>query len=105
MKDSKSINISKKKYIIKINDNKYNLRISLDNEDIEFKVYQLNDKIFIYYKNKFDIKNINDIFSLNFNNMAKVIEFIDSVYINNKILITFDINNVMNYIIKYSDKI
>ena len=36
--------IIKKEYIIDINNNKYNLIITIiDNEFIEFKVYQLND--------------------------------------------------------------
>ena len=103
--ESKKENIIiKKEYNIDINNNTYNLIITLDNEFIEFKVYQLNDIKFIYYKNKFNLNNINNILDLSlniYNNLEKVLELIDLVYKNKKLLINIDINNKMNLIIRY----
>ena len=102
--ESKKKNKIKKEYKIEINNNKYNLIITIDNEFIEFKVYQLNDIIFNYYKNKFDLKNINNILDLSFNkynNLEKVLELIDTAYTNKKLLINCDINNKMDIIIRY----
>ena len=103
--ESKKKNITiKKEYNIDINNNKYNLIITLDDEFIEFKVYQLNDIKFIYYKNKFNLNNINNILDLSFNiynNLEKVLQLIDLAYKNKKLLINIDINNKMNLIIRY----
>ena len=103
--ESKKKNITiKKEYNIDINNNKYNLIITLDNEFIEFKVYQLNDIKFIYYKNKFNLNNINNILDLSlniYNNLEKVLQLIDLAYKNKNLLINIDINNKMNLIIRY----
>ncbi len=103
--ESKKKNITiKKEYNIDINNNKYNLIITLDDEFIEFKVYQLNDIKFIYYKNKFNLNNINNILDLSlniYNNLEKVLQLIDLAYKNKKLLINIDINNKMNLIIRY----
>ena len=103
--ESKKKNIIiKKEYNLDINNNKYNLIITLDNEFIEFKVYQLNDIKFIYYKNKFNLNNINNILDLSlniYNNLEKVLQLIDLAYKNKNLLINIDINNKMNLIIRY----
>ena len=99
-----NIKIIKKEYKIKKNENNYNLIISKDNEYIYFKIYQLNELISIYYKNKFDLKNIINILNLSpnlYENLDKVIELIDECYKNEKILINEEKNNKMNLIIKY----
>ena len=78
-------NIIKKEYKIEINDNKYNLIITLDNEFIELKVYHFDDLAIKLYKNKFNLDSINNILNLNINkyyNLEKVLELIDTVYTN-----------------------
>ena len=89
--DKSKKNIIKKEYIIEINKNKYNLIITLEYNFIEFKIYPLNNIIINYYKNKFNLENINNILDLSFNiynNLEKVLELIDSAYINKKLLKT-----------------
>ena len=99
-----NLKIIKKEYKIKKNEKIYNLIISKDNEYIYFKIYKLNELISIYYKNKFDLKNIINILNLSthlYDNLDKVIELIDECYKNKKILINEEKDNKMYLIIKY----
>ena len=94
----------KKEYKIEMNGNEYLLFITLDEKYINFKLIHVNDIIFIYYINKFDLNDINNKLDLSFNinnNLEKVMKLVDSCFSNNKLSIKYDINNDINIIMKY----
>ena len=99
--------IGKKEYELEMNDNKYNLSISIDSKYIIFKLSPINDIIFIYYMNKFDLNGINDKLGVNYKNLEKIMKLIDSCYNNNKLLLKYkrdsEINIIMRYIIGYEE--
>ena len=93
--------IEKKEYELEINNIKYNLSIKTDNKYIYFKLSPINDIIFIYYMNKYDLDIINNKLCLVYNNLEKVVKLIDACYSNNKLLLKYDRDNEINLIIKY----
>ena len=96
--------VVKKEYNIEINDEKYKLILILENKFIYLKIYKLNDIVFIYYENRFNLKDINNILDKNSNicnNLEEVIDLIDSSYENKKLIINNNKDNIMNIIIKY----
>ena len=104
--EKNNITIKKKEYKLEMNNNKYNLIIFIDNKYINFKLTQINDIIFNYYINKYDLNSINNTIDLTFkkyNNLEKVMKLINDCYNNNKLLIKKDdeMNNEINIIMKY----
>ena len=102
LKDKKEV--IKKEYNIEINNEKYNLEISIDNHLINIKINKINNLELIYYENKYNLKEINNILCINSNiykNLEEVLEFIDLAYKNNKIIINYSRENEINIIIKY----
>ena len=96
--------IVKKEYNIEINNEKYNFMIIKDSKLINLKIYKLNNIEFIYYENKFNLKDINNILKRNSNicnNLEEVIDLIDSAYKNKKLIIYYNNDNIMNIKIKY----
>ena len=96
--------IVKKEYNIEINNEKYNLMINIDSKLINFKIYKLNNMEFIYYENKFNLKDINNILYMNSNicnNLEEVFDLIDSAYNNKKVIVYYNNNNIMNLKMKY----
>ena len=57
----------KKEYELEENGNRYQLNINLNNKYIDFKLTPINDIIFIYYINKYDLNSINNKLSLSHN--------------------------------------
>ena len=51
----------KKEYKLRMNNNQYSLNIFIDNNYINFKISQINDILYNYYINKFDLKAISNI--------------------------------------------
>ena len=100
--------IGKKEYELEMNNNKYNLRIFIDSKYISFKLSPINDIMFIYYMNKFDLNGINDKLGVNYKNLEKIMKLIDSCYNNNKLLLKYnrdnEINIIMRYIIGYDEE-
>ena len=102
--EKNEIIIKKKEYKLEMNKNEYNLIITIDEKYINFKLIPINDIIFIYYINKFDLNEINNKLGLSFSindNLDKVMKLVDSCFSNNKLSIKFDINKDINIIIKY----
>ena len=96
--------IKKKEYELEENGNRYKLNITLKIIYIDFKLTPINDIIFIYYINKYDLNSINNKLSLSHNmydNLEKVMKLIDDCYINNKLSLKIDINNEINMTMKY----
>ena len=96
--------IKKKEYELEENANRYKLNITLKIIYIDFKLTPINDIIFIYYINKYDLNSINNKLSLShnmYNNLEKVMKLIDDCYINNKLSLKIDINNEINLALKY----
>ena len=96
--------IKKKEYELEENGNRYKLNITLKIIYIDFKLTPINDIIFIYYINKYDLNSINNKLSLShniYNNLEKVMKLIDDCYINNKLSLKIDINNEINLALKY----
>ena len=78
--------------------------ITIDNKLIILKIYKLNNMEFINYENQFNLKDINNILYKNSNicnNLEEVLELIDSIYKNKKLIINNNKDNIMNIIIKY----
>ena len=93
----------KKEYKLRMNNNQYSLNIFIDNNYINFKISQINDILYNYYINKFDLKAINKILDLNYevyNNLEKILELMDNYYNNSKILIKSVMDNEINLIIR-----
>ena len=91
--EKNEINIKMMKYKLEMNKNEYNLIITIDNKYINFKLIPINDIIFIYYINKFDLNEINNKLGLSFNindNLEKVMKLVDNCFSNNKLSIKFD---------------
>ena len=87
----------KKKYQLEIQREKYKLSITIDNRYINFKLYPVNNNLFIYYKNQFDLRNINDLLYLNnkiYSNTEKILKLIDDCHSNNKLSLKDDIGTI-----------
>ena len=100
--DNPSI-IKKKNYKLEINNNKFNLNITINNKSINFKLHQINDIIF-YYKNHFNLNDIVNKLEIShklYNDLEKVMDLIDNCYHNNKLSIKFNTNDKINMILKY----
>ena len=96
--------IIKREYNIEINNEKHKLKLTIDNKLINLKIYKINNMDFKYYENQFNLKDINNILYKNSNicnNLEEVLELIDSIYKNKKLIINNNKDNIMNIIIKY----
>ena len=96
---------TQKKFIIKMNDNKYRLTIIKYDKCIQLKVNNINNLNLYYYQNIYTFKNIIDIFKLDINlyyNFDKVMDLIKDAYLNNNILLKL-FNNNINLIIRYNN--
>ena len=84
----------KKEYNLMMNNKPYKLIISHDNKYINFIVKDQN--IFFQYKNEFDLQNIIQNLKLNvyfYNDLNKIIELLDKVFLNKKMIINYDGKN------------
>ena len=102
--EKNDLSIKKKEYELEENANRYKLNLTLKNKYLGFKLTPINDIIFIYYINKYDLNSINNKLSLShniYNNLEKVMKLIDDCYINNKLSLKIDINNEINLALKY----
>ena len=93
--------IERKEYELEMNNIKYNLSIKTDNKYIYFKLSPINDIIFIYYMNKYDLNSINNKLGLSYNQLEKVMKLIDTCYHNNKLSLKYNRDKEIDIIMKY----
>ena len=85
----------KKEYSIQINNISYKFIIYIDHIHIYFLIKEINNIVFYIYENKYDIDQIIKILKLNVNfydNLHKIINLLDQVYLRNKIKLEYIIN-------------
>ena len=94
--------LEKKEYMLDVNNSSYQLIIMRDNEYLDIELNELyNNKILTIYINKFSFDDLIDISKLNmYDNLENILELINDVYLNNKISLISN-NENMNLIIKY----
>jgi len=96
-----------KEYTFEINNIKYKLILVKDSQNIEFKLYNINNLSIYYYCSKYSFTKIIDIMKLKndlYNNLKKIIQIIDNAYLYNKISLSFENNDYIKLIIKLSNK-
>ena len=92
-----------REYNIKNNNKEYNLRIEIENKNIYFILYNLNESLDYNYKNKMDLLTITNKLELNpskYQNFEIILKIFDNIYKKNKININFIDNNSCNLIVK-----
>ena len=94
----------KKEYNIKINNKPYLFAIQHDNKNIYFIIKEKNNLLFFQYKNEYDLSKIIQYLKLNvnfYNDFNKIIELLDKVFLNKKMIISYnEKNDVFNINIK-----
>ena len=87
---------NKNEYLFNIEDNEYKLHINKENQYIFFKIEQSNNISLYNYQNKYELKQINDILNLNnkIDNFDEIRELFDKSYLNNKLSININDNNI-----------
>ena len=92
-----------REYNIKNENKEYNLRIEIENTNIYFILYNLNESLEYNYKNKMDLLTITNKLELNpskYQNLEIILKIFDNIYKKNKIIINFIDNNSCNLIVK-----
>ena len=92
-----------REYNIKNENKEYNLRIEIENKNINFILYNLNESLEYNYKNKLDLLTITNKLELNpskYQNLEIILKIFDNIYKKNKIIFNFIDNNSCNLIIK-----
>ena len=95
--------IAHREYIIKTEDNEYNLRIEIDKEYIYFILSKLNEPLEYTYKNKMDLSTIVNKFELNtskYSTLESVLGIFDTIYEKNKFKIDINDDNSCNLCVK-----
>ena len=85
-----------REYIIKSEENEYNLRIEIDEEYLHFILSMRNKIIENVYKNKMDLITIVNKLELNsakYSNLELILKIFDSIYEKNKILVNINEDN------------
>jgi len=88
--------IVKKEYNLMINNKPYLFTISHDNRYLYFIIKEQDCIHFLHYKNEYDLQKIIQYLKLNvnfYNDLNKIIELLDKVYLNKKIIISYDEKN------------
>ena len=101
--NSKSNIIEHREFNINKEEDKYNLRIEIDQQYIYFILSKLNESLDYNYKNKMDLKTIVNKLELNsskYSTLELVLAFFDIIYEKNKIEINFKDDNSCNLTIK-----
>ena len=96
---------AQKKFIIKMNNNKYRLTIIKYDNRIQLKINDINNLNLYYYQNKYTLKNIIDSFKLDidlYDSFDKIMDLIKDAYLNNNIFLKL-FNNNINLIIRYNN--
>ena len=87
-----------------INNKLYLFTISHDNKCIYFIIKEKNNILFSQYKNEYDLRKIIQYLKLNvnfYNDLNKIIELLDKVFLNKKMIISYnEKNNTFNINIK-----
>ena len=92
-----------REYIIKNENKEYNLRIEVENNDIYFILYNLNESLDYNYKSKMDLLTITNKLELNpskYQKLEIILKIFDNIYKKQKILINFIDNNTCKLIVK-----
>jgi len=92
-----------REYNIKNENKEYNLRIEIENKNINFILYNLNESLEYNYKNKMDLLAITNKLELNpskYQKLEIILKIFDNIYKKNKIIFNFIDNNSCNLIIK-----
>ena len=92
-----------REYNIKNENKEYNLRIEIENKNIFFILYNLDESLEYNYKNKMDLLTITNKLELNpskYQNLEIILKIFDNIYKKNKIIINFIDNNSCNLIVK-----
>ena len=77
--------IESKSYNLSLLKEEFELSMNLTNLYIEFKLIKKNIISLYYYKEKFDLQNINKFLYTFFNELKEVFNFYDKILINNKV--------------------
>ena len=97
----------KKEYNLMINNKRYLFTISHDNKCIYFIIKEKNNILFSQYKNEYDLRKIIQYLKLNvnfYNDLNKIIELLDKVFLNKKMIISYnEKNKTFNINIKLSE--
>ena len=92
-----------REYNIKNENKEYNLRIEIENKNIFFILYNLDESLEYNYKNKMDLLTITNKLELNpskYQNLEIILKIFDNIYKKNKIIMNFIDNNSCNLIVK-----
>ena len=83
-------------YNLSILDEEYELSMNINESFLEFKLQQNNIIVDYYYKSKFDLQEINKLFSFSFKRIKEVFIYIDKILKENKIkLIKLEDKNII----------
>ena len=97
----------KKEYSLMLNNKPYLFTISHDNKYIYFIIKEQNNILFFQYKNEYDLQKIIQYLKLNvnfYNDLNKIIELLDKVFINKKMNISYnEKNDIFNINIKLQE--
>ena len=97
--------INHKEYNIKLENDKYILRIEIDTKYITFILTKLNEVVNCNYKNKYDLISIVNKLTLNpskHSDLNEILEIFDKVYLKNKLSIIKVDDNTISLIIKFN---
>ena len=92
-----------REYIIKFDNNEYNLRIEINEKDVYFILSNLNESLDYFYKNRMDISTIINKLELNpciYSNSEIILKILDNKSKKNQISIKIIDDNSYNVIIK-----